>query len=66
VQYNPLAYFIESLPNGHISITYYSGMPLIRYDIKDVGGTLSFGQVDKALQKFGYNIYDILKQVPRN
>ncbi len=62
MQYNPLAYFIESLPNGHISITYNSAMSLIKYDIKDIGGTLPFCQMEKALQKYGYNIYDILKK----
>ena len=62
VQFNPLAYFIEPLKNGHLAITYHSGMPLVRYDIEDIGGIIPFEKMMAACGKFGYNLNKLLKK----
>jgi len=62
VQYNPLAYFIEQLENGHLAITYQSGMPLLKYDIEDIGGVIPFKKMMAACEKFGYNLNKLLKK----
>lgn len=41
VQYNPLQRYFEKA-NGHLVFTANSGIPLIRYDIKDEGKLLSY------------------------
>lgn len=60
VQYNPSAYYIETLNENHIGISNYSGVPLIRYDIEDIGGIVSYDTMLKVLNERGYNIQKLL------
>ncbi|MDO8513726.1 MAG: hypothetical protein Q7S37_04450 [bacterium] len=62
VQYNPSAYYIEMLNEDHIVLSSYSGVPLIRYDIEDVGGIVPYNKMLKALDDNGYDIQKLLTE----
>lgn len=71
--YDPDMRFIErNEKDSHLLITTRSGIPLIRYDTKDLGGLIQasetkhlvylFGRLDSAVTIYGVNIYaDIIK-----
>lgn len=44
VQYNPLLMYFEA-PGNNLTLTSSSGLPLIRYDLKDRGGLLNYKQI---------------------
>ena len=54
-QYNPEMFFFESV-NNNLLCTAYSGIPLVRYDLKDYGGTLSRTHVHQALAAHGIDV----------
>jgi phenylacetate-CoA ligase len=47
-QYNPMQFYFESLDNRLICSS-FSGIPLVRYDLKDHGGIISFDAMKKLL-----------------
>lgn len=61
VQYNPLAYFIEKI-NGELVITYKGGIPIIRYNIHDVGEIIPYKKMLKTLKNHGYNPIKLLEE----
>lgn len=66
-QFSPLGYFIEE-KDGELIINYTSGAPLIRYNIHDQGGIISYEKVLKILKNHGYDAEKILskKGYPKN
>jgi phenylacetate-CoA ligase len=50
VQYMPELFYFESIENRVICSS-YSGLPLVRYDVKDSGGVLSNRKVERSFQK---------------
>jgi len=55
-QYNPAHYFIETQPNGELlfTITRLSTIaPKIRYNLRDVGGTMRHNEFQKRLEAIG-------------
>jgi phenylacetate-CoA ligase len=59
VQFNPMGYFIEAI-DGEIIINYRSGVPLIRYNIHDKGGVISYEKALKVLKNHNYDVEKIL------
>lgn len=62
VQYSPMGYFLE-IEDDAILVTCRSGIPLIRYRIKDKGKLLSFHEVTKTLAGHGYQYRELLKEL---
>jgi phenylacetate-CoA ligase len=54
-QYNPLLTFYESI-NEELTLTSASGIPLIRYNLKDHGGVLTNQQIDTTLAGYQLNL----------
>jgi phenylacetate-CoA ligase len=54
-QYNPELFYFESKDNN-LLCTAYSGLPLVRYDLKDYGGVRSRASVHETLRANGINI----------
>jgi phenylacetate-CoA ligase len=54
-QYNPELFYFESKDNN-LLCTSYSGLPLVRYDLKDYGGVRSRDSVHESLRSSGINI----------
>ncbi|MEW6189330.1 MAG: hypothetical protein AB1466_04355, partial [Actinomycetota bacterium] len=61
MQFVPMSYFVEEV-DGEIVFTTKSGIPLIRYNIHDRGGVISFNQLIEILHSHGYNIFSLLRQ----
>jgi len=59
VQFSPLGYFIEEV-GGEIVINYMSGVPLIRYNIHDKGGVISYEKALEILKNHNYDIEKLL------
>lgn len=60
-QYDPnLFYFEEEAHN--LLCTAYSGLPLVRYDLKDYGGALTRNQLHDSLDKVGLNVPALIKE----
>lgn len=62
LQFIPMSYFIEEI-DGEIILTAKSGIPLVRYNIHDRGGVISFQRMIKILSSFGYNVISLLRQM---
>lgn len=60
LQYNPGAFYIETTDQGELLFTAQSGIPLVRYNIHDRGGIISFEKMINILEKYGYNCYGLL------
>jgi len=60
-QYNPASIFLEEKENK-ILVTKPGIIPLIRYQIGDLGKVISFEKMKEVLEKEGYNIDDLLKK----
>lgn len=60
-QYNPTDFFFEN-NDGSLLCSSYSGLPLVRYDLKDNGGILQFDDLMKHLQKNGIHIEEEIKK----
>ncbi|MEX0881557.1 MAG: hypothetical protein WDZ34_01645 [Candidatus Saccharimonadales bacterium] len=54
-QYNPALFYFEK-SDGILYCSSYSGLPLVRYDLKDSGGIISLKQVRKRLDKLGFDL----------
>lgn len=60
-QYNPALFYFEQA-GDNLYCSAYSGIPLVRYDLKDSGGVATLEQTKKALKHQGYNLYEALKK----
>lgn len=65
LQYNPLFFFVEEI-NNEIIATTSSISPLIRYNIHDLGGVISFDKMFNLLDNYGFNINEYLNKLPKN
>ncbi|HEY1064410.1 MAG TPA: hypothetical protein VGE30_03930 [Candidatus Saccharimonadales bacterium] len=54
-QYNPELFYFEEQEHN-LLCTAYSGLPLVRYDLKDYGGVLRREDVHGRLQEAGYDV----------
>lgn len=54
-QFNPELFHFEAQDNN-LFCTAYSGLPLVRYDLKDYGGVLTRREVHEKLADAGYNV----------
>lgn len=54
-QYHPLVHHFEQHQEGFL-VTYWSQIPLIRYNVHDRGRVLYFNEMKKILAEYGYNI----------
>jgi phenylacetate-CoA ligase len=57
-QYNPELFYFEQ-EGRNLYCSAYSGIPLVRYDLKDYGGVIPRRQVHDALEKKGINIDEL-------
>ena len=53
-QYNPALFYFEQ-DNGNLICSAYSGIPLVRYNLKDSGGIIGYEKLKKRLAKTGYD-----------
>lgn len=60
-QYNPELFYFEQVQQN-ILCSAYSGIPLVRYDLKDYGGVLARQQVHETLKENGIDIAALAKQ----
>lgn len=60
-QYNPALFYFEQ-DNGNLYCSAYSGIPLVRYDLKDSGGTLGFEEAKDNLHALNYNVDKKIKE----
>jgi len=60
-QYNTAQFFIEGL-NGEILFTSKNATPLIRYNLHDRGGVIRFREMEKILQKHGYDYKKLIEK----
>jgi len=60
-QYNPEHYFFEEV-NEQLICSSRSGIPLVRYDLKDRGGTYSHDQVCKKFSQYGIDLENEIKR----
>lgn len=61
VQYDPLSRFFE-VQDGTLLFSGDNGIPLIRYNIADTGGLLSYQEMLKFLSKWGFDPVATLQQ----
>lgn len=54
-QYNPELFHFEEI-NNNLLCTAYSGIPLVRYDLKDYGGVITRTEAHEKLRKHGFDI----------
>jgi phenylacetate-CoA ligase len=59
-QYIPEMFYFEQI-NDNLICSAYSGIPLVRYDLKDYGGLHTKSQVEEALVANGYSSDKLLK-----
>lgn len=59
VQYLPELFYFEAVQNRVICSS-YSGLPLVRYDVKDAGGVLSNRQIEKSFLRSNLDITKLL------
>ena len=60
-QYNPELFYFES-ENNNLLCSSFSGLPLVRYDLKDYGGVISMSEVYKRLKTAGYDIQTMIER----
>jgi phenylacetate-CoA ligase len=60
-QYNPALFYFEE-EDGNLLCSAYSGIPLVRYNLKDSGGVLSLHEAKKRLQSVGYDLDGKLRE----
>jgi phenylacetate-CoA ligase len=64
-QYNALDYIIETTPDGELVFTIgrqTSAAPKIRYNLHDLGGTMTHQQLTRSLASKGIDIFQLAKQ----
>lgn len=67
-QYNALDYIIETTPEGELIFTIgrqTSAAPKIRYNLHDLGGTITHQKLTEHLGAKGINVYDLAKPQSR-
>ena len=60
-QYNPAAVFVEEVEDK-LNVTKTGVIPIVRYQMGDLGKVASFSKMISALQKKGYSIENLLKK----
>jgi phenylacetate-CoA ligase len=60
LQFNPAAVFAEDV-DGELVFTALSGIPVVRYNIHDRGGVLSFEQVMRVMRERGHDVCAMLE-----
>jgi len=60
-QFNPLLTFYESI-NRELTLTANTGVPLIRYNLKDEGDILPISTVNRIFDQHGFNLTSTLQQ----
>lgn len=60
-QYDPSLFYFEEESHS-LYCTAYSGLPLVRYDLKDYGGVLSRKKTHKLLNSAGIDINKLIKE----
>jgi len=60
-QYIPEQFYFEE-KNGALLCTSESGLPLIKYDLKDAGGVIGFGDMLKMARESGINLRQEIKK----
>ena len=60
-QYFPELFFFEEI-KGNLFCSGYSGLPLVRYDLKDLGGTYSWPQINKIFTSEKMILKDEIKK----
>jgi phenylacetate-CoA ligase len=63
LQFNPGTFYIESNKNEELLFTVKAGIPLVRYNIHDKGGIISFDKMLEVLNKHGYDPLKKLKKI---
>lgn len=61
-QYIPELFYFEEVSGGLVCSA-FSGLPLVRYDLKDHGGVLTLGQVLKSFSEEGADLIASAKEV---
>lgn len=61
-QYLPEMFYFEIENGKDIVCSAFSGIPLVRYDLKDNGGVLTFAEIKEKLASFGVNLEAEIKQ----
>jgi len=54
-QYDPELFYFEDV-KGSLLCSSYSGIPLVRYDLKDNGGVISFEEMKQKMKSAGLNL----------
>lgn len=62
-QYYPFLKFFETTEKGNLIFTTRGGLPLIRYNIGDQGGIISFNQMMEVLNRHGYSLTWIKREL---
>ncbi|MFT5351612.1 MAG: phenylacetate-CoA ligase, partial [Gammaproteobacteria bacterium] len=60
-QYNPAEYYTETVDN-ELVFTAMTAIPLVRYNIHDRGGLLSFDEVQTIIADHGYDVLEMLSE----
>lgn len=60
-QYDPRLFFFEEQESS-LLCTSQAGFPLIRYDLKDVGGLLSFNNFKRLFEVGGYSFFEVAQK----
>ena len=60
-QFNPLTRWIEPI-NGEVSLTAKAGIPLLRYNTKELGGVIPYGKMVETFKEAGYDLPELLAQ----
>lgn len=58
-QYDPELFFFEEVNDGLVCSS-YSGLPLVRYDLKDMGGIVGFDEMFSKLHSANVNLHEEL------
>lgn len=64
-QYYPFWKQVSTTDEGELCFTADAGLPLLRYNIEDRGGTYTHREIMAILKKHGYSEESIVSQLPR-
>ena len=62
LQYNPAQCYIEAV-DGELAFTVLTGIPLVRYIIRDTGGVMDFAEMMEVLKRHGQDPYAELAKI---
>jgi len=62
LQYNPAQCYIEAV-DGELAFTVLTGIPLVRYIIRDTGGVMTFTEMIEVLKQHGQDPYGELAKI---